>query len=187
VQRDNWPTKIAILLGIIVASSLLLVSCGQGSAMSTPKAQAFSLPALATRGHVSLAQYAGKPLIIQFCASWAPTCRRQTKLLGRFYRHYRGLVDVVGIDTGESRHGARQLAKQANVSYPVAVDQDQSVAARYGVLGVPVTYFLNARHRIMLTEFGILNWLRLRAAVLVTDGRFLPRRLPTGRGRLAPP
>jgi peroxiredoxin len=184
---SSWPARIAIILAIMVAGGLALASCGtHARPSSTPRAQAFSLPALAVSGqHVSLSQYPGKPLIIEFCASWAPTCRRQTKLLGRFYHHYNGKVDVIGIDTGESRHEAQVFASRANVSYPVAVDQAQSVAARYGVLGVPVAYFVNARHRIMLTEFGILNWQRLREGVLVTDGELLPPRLPTGRGLLA--
>jgi peroxiredoxin len=184
---SSWPARIAIILAIIVAGGLALASCGAHARPSaTPRAQPFSLPALAVSGqHVSLAQYAGKPLIIEFCASWAPTCRRETKLLGHFYHHYRSTVAVIGIDTGESRHEAQVFASHAKVSYPIAVDQAQSVAARYGVLGVPVTYFVNARHRIMLTEFGILNWLRLREGVLVTDGELLPPRLPTGRGLLA--
>jgi cytochrome c biogenesis protein CcmG, thiol:disulfide interchange protein DsbE len=181
---SSWPARIAIILAIIVTGGLALASCGTHARPSaTPRAQAFSLPALASSGHhVSLSQYAGKPLIIEFCASWAPTCHRETKLLGHFYHRYHGEVDVIGIDTGESRHEAQVFASQAEVSYPVAVDQAQSVAARYGVLGVPVTYFVSSRHRIMLTEFGILNWLRLREGVLVTDGELLPPRRPTGRG-----
>ncbi len=166
------------MLAIVVAAGLALASCGvHDRPGALPRAGAFQLPELQHRGQqVSLAQYAGKPLIIEFCASWAPTCRRETELLGHFYHRYRGKVNVVGVDTGESRHGAQQLARQAKTSYPVAMDQAQSVADRYGVLGVPVTYFLNARHRIALTEFGTLNWLRLREGVLVTAGELLPRR-----------
>jgi peroxiredoxin len=180
---STWPAKIAILLAIVVAAGLALASCGAHRPGAMPRAGAFRLPELQHRGqHVSLAQYAGKPLIIEFCASWAPTCRRETKLLGHFYHRYHGKVNVVGVDEGESRQGAQQLARLAKVTYPVAVDQAQSVATRYGVLGVPVTYFLNARHRIALTEFGTLDWLRLREGVLVTAGELLPRRTLQAEG-----
>ena len=56
------------------------------------------------------------------------------------------------------------------------------MATRFRVLGVPVAYFLNARHRIALTEFGGLNWLRLREGVLVTAGELLPRRTLQAEG-----
>jgi peroxiredoxin len=182
---SSWPARIAVILAIIVAGGLALASCGSHARhTATPPAQSFSLPALAAGGHhVSLSQYAGKPVIIEFCASWAPTCRRETRLLGHFYHHYHGKVAVVGIDTGDSRHQARVFADQAKVTYPVAVDQAESVAAKYGVIGVPVTYFVSGRHRIMLTEFGVLNWLRLREGVLVTDGELLPPRHLQAEGR----
>ncbi len=55
------------------------------------------------------------------------------------------------------------------MTYPVATDQTLQVAARYGVPGIPATFFLNSRHQVVRVDYGWLNWKKLRHGVTAMD------------------
>jgi thiol-disulfide isomerase/thioredoxin len=111
-------------------------------------------------------------VIINFFAAWSPACKLETQLLASFYRlynRYDGKVIIIGVDSRDSRGAVRRLLLASGVTYPVGWDPAQDTAARYGVPGLPTTYFLNARHQIVSTNLGWLNWHKLRAGVAAMD------------------
>ena len=86
-------------------------------------APAFSLPALAQSGQqVSLSSYAGKPLIVNFFASWCAPCQQETPLLAKFYRDEHGRVALVGLDENDVMSNALSFTRAKGVSYPVGFD-----------------------------------------------------------------
>jgi len=123
----------------------------------SPAAQGFSLPLLGQSGQVSLAQYAGKPLIVNFFASWCGPCAKETPMLARFYRSHQGSVALVGIDGNDVTSNALRFARASGVSYPVGWDPQVNVGLAYQVSGVPQTFFLDARHRIVYRVFGAVT------------------------------
>lgn len=131
----------------------------------SPAAPAFSLPVL---GHsaerVSLAAYAGKPLIVNFFASWCPPCKQETPLIAKFYRDEHGSLAVVGMDENDVLANAEKFVKADGVSYPVGWDPGIVAASAYGVdgLGLPQTFFLNAKHHIVYRVYGAVNEAELR-------------------------
>lgn len=122
-----------------------------------PAARAFSLPLLGASGQVSLAQYAGKPLIVNFFASWCGPCEKETPMLARFYRAHHGSVALVGIDGNDVTSNALRFARASGVSYPVGWDPQINVGVAYQVSGVPQTFFLDARHRVVYRVFGAVT------------------------------
>ncbi|MGH3124653.1 MAG: TlpA family protein disulfide reductase, partial [Streptosporangiaceae bacterium] len=116
-----------------------------------PRAEAFTLSELGHPGqHISLAQYAGHPLILNFFASWCEPCQRETPLIARFYRSHRHSVIIVGIDVNDSTSAGLAFARKMGVAYPVASDPaPMAMALNYGVSALPQTFFLNAQHRIV--------------------------------------
>lgn len=144
-----------------------MAACLGPGALTTGKAaRGFSLPALAdSRQRVALSDYAGKPVIINFFATWSPPCQAETQLLAHYYRHYHGKVLIIGVDSRDSRGAALALLRRSLVTYPVATDPNLTVATRYGVPGLPATYFLDARHRIVKIDFGWLSWKKIRRGV----------------------
>src|SRR5580692_6821252 len=94
----------------VVAALLALGATSAGSPKPTvnhPRAPGFSLVVLGHPGQrVSLAQYAGRPLIINFFASWCTPCQRETPLIARFYRTEHGRVTVLGVDVNDSNSAA---------------------------------------------------------------------------------
>jgi cytochrome c biogenesis protein CcmG, thiol:disulfide interchange protein DsbE len=130
---------------------------GAGAASSGGPAAAFSLPALSGSGQVSLRGYQGKPLIVNFFASWCPPCQKETPLLARFYRAEHGKVAIVGLDENDVRAHAVSFTRSTGVGYPVGFDPAAVAASAYGVSALPQTFFLDARHRVVDRVFGAVT------------------------------
>jgi peroxiredoxin len=175
--RLALPVILAIL-GLTVAACI-----GPRSLAAGQDAAGFSLPQLNPQltpqhtlqhtrsGHrIALSDYAGRAVIINFFASWSPPCTAETQLLAHFYRFYHGRVPIIGVDSRDSRGAALRLLRRSRVTYPVAADPALVVATRYRVPGLPATYFLNARHQVVQTDLGWLNWKKLRAGVRAMNG-----------------
>jgi cytochrome c biogenesis protein CcmG/thiol:disulfide interchange protein DsbE len=157
----------AALAVALCAAGFLASACEGPRAVATgEQARAFSLPPLANSGHdISLSNYAGRPVIIVFFATWSPTSAAEIRVLGHFYRSRHGRVLIVGVDARDSPDAARQLLRKMRVTYPVAADGSLAVATRFHVPGVPAAYFLDARHKIVVTQLGGLNWAKIKQGV----------------------
>ena len=118
-------------------------------------APTFSLPALQGSSPVSLSTFRGKPVIVNFFASWCRDCRAELDAVARVAQATSGQVTVIGVDSNEtSTATARQLLMAAGATYPIAVDAQAKVASQYLVQALPVTYFLNRSGQVVGTALG---------------------------------
>lgn len=141
-------------------------STSSAQAAHGQKAPAFSLAGLDNSAtHVSLAAYGGRPVIVNFFASWCVPCRQETPLMAKFYRSERGKVTVIGVDTNDSRTSALTFTRNYGVSYPVASDPAATTAGAFGVSALPQTFFLNAQHRIVDRIYGAVSQASLAKGV----------------------
>ncbi len=169
-----WSASaVAVVIALLALGA---TSGGTASHAPQPRAQAFTLAALGHPGeHISLAHYAGHPLILNFFASWCEPCQRETPLIARFYRSHRGSVIIVGIDVNDTSSAGLAFARKMGVAYPVASDPaPMAMALSYGVTALPQTFFLNAQHRIVK---------RVIRAVTLTDLRTGVATMTTQSGR----
>jgi len=164
----------AVVVTVVVA--LIVVGATVGSGASTPRdygrAKNFSLSMLGRPGqHLSLQSLAGRPVIVNFFASWCGPCQKETPLIARFYRARQGTVRVVGIDVNDQSSAALSFIHKSGVSYPVAVDPlPMKTATAYRLPGLPATFFLNARHVIVKRVFGAVTQAELDSgATLMTQ------------------
>jgi cytochrome c biogenesis protein CcmG/thiol:disulfide interchange protein DsbE len=178
--REVWRSAVrhklvSALIAVCVAGSLIGIAlAGSGSgphAQADPMAPAFRLPALAQSGQqVSLGSYAGQPLIVNFFASWCSPCQQETPLLARFYRDEHGRVAMVGLDENDTMSNALSFTRAKGVSYPVGFDPQLTAASAYGVSGLPQTFFLDARHRIVDRVFGAVTQADLSKGIALATG-----------------
>jgi cytochrome c biogenesis protein CcmG/thiol:disulfide interchange protein DsbE len=146
----------AVGLAFGVAATVLSVPGHPRAAL--PRVPGFSLPAL---GHpaerVSLAAYPGRPVVVNFFASWCVPCKQETPLLARFFRVPRGRVVMIGVDFSDAPAAAISFVRQAGVTYPVGVDRSATIATAWGVVAIPQTFFLDAERRVVDRIFGAVT------------------------------
>jgi cytochrome c biogenesis protein CcmG, thiol:disulfide interchange protein DsbE len=162
------------LVGIALASSASGASgaSGQSAQPADVAAPAFSLPVLGHSGQrVSLGQYSGRPLIVNFFASWCDPCKTETPLLAKFYRAEQGKVALVGLDENDVLGNAMSFTRADGVSYPVGWDPQFGIASAYGVNALPQTFFLDARHHIVDRIFGAVTLVDLQKGIALATGK----------------
>lgn len=148
---------------IIVGTSSNIVTSNGGTFTRIPStpAPAFQLVDLESpQKTVSLNDFRGHFLILNFWASWCPPCRKEMPALASVAHQLAGRVDFVGLDTQDERSAGLAFAKSTNVHYPLAFDT-AAVWSSYGVYGLPTTFFISPSGRILGKQVGGLTKPRL--------------------------
>jgi cytochrome c biogenesis protein CcmG, thiol:disulfide interchange protein DsbE len=146
---------LALVTGLFLLLVWKLASQDEGASRKlqrgeTPQAPAFRLDRLDRSGKLSLASYRGRPVILNFWASWCIPCKEEAPLLETVWRRYRdrGLV-VLGVDVNDLRSDARRFARQNGMSYPLVFDGIGETSTDYGLTGVPETFFVARSGRLV--------------------------------------
>jgi thiol-disulfide isomerase/thioredoxin len=102
-------------------------------------------------GRFDLTRYRGDVVVLNFWASWCGPCRAEMPQLAALYRrlHPSG-VQFVGVDTKDSRAGARAFIAQQHVPYPIVYDQEGQIQLRLGNIpgSLPFTVLIDPRGRV---------------------------------------
>jgi cytochrome c biogenesis protein CcmG/thiol:disulfide interchange protein DsbE len=118
-------------------------------------APAFTLPRLDGKGEISLASLRGKPVVINFWASWCIPCKEEAPLFERAWREHRdkGLV-VLGVDAEDFRGDARRFVRRYRLTYPIVFDRSKNVIGDFGLTGYPETFFLSPQGDVVAHAAG---------------------------------
>jgi peroxiredoxin len=102
----------------------------------------FTLPDLET-GKVSLRDFRGKLLLLNFWASWCAPCREEMPAMERLYQRYKdqGFV-ILGVNVKDDKKSALSFAKELKITFPIAFDPKGEVGILYGAWGLPTTYLI---------------------------------------------
>jgi len=132
---------------------------------------AFTLAGLGDKPGLSRDEFAGQVVLINFFASWCVPCKTETPLLASFYRGEKGKIALVGLDENDSVANATAFTRADAVSYPVGFDPHFFAGTAYGVVALPQTFFLNAKHQIVDRVFGKVTLASLhKGMALATAG-----------------
>lgn len=96
----------------------------------------------------------GRPVVLNVWASWCIPCREEAPILNASARAHRGEVAFVGVDVQDLKSDALAFLREFNVSYVSVRDRGNVFFERYGLTGVPETYFLAADGRIIAHSPG---------------------------------
>jgi thiol-disulfide isomerase/thioredoxin len=113
-------------------------------------------------GAASLADYAGRPLVLNFFASYCTPCAREMPALQSVADELGDRVAVVGLNLADEEDAARALVEQTGVTYDLGRDRDGAIAEALGVVNLPTTVFATADHEVVEVHTGALSEDQLR-------------------------
>lgn len=99
----------------------------------------------------------GRPVVLNFWATWCPPCRAEVPHFQDASAIYNGQAVILGIDQGEPQSVVADFGASFGVTYPLLLDQDNSVNQAYGVAALPTTIFLDGDGVVREVYTGIVN------------------------------
>ena len=153
-----------VIFAAVAALTLALVRGGSAtpSAGSAASGVSTSAPLELSRNDpitgrtVSLAAYAGTPIVLNMWASWCTGCYAEARALATFERTH-PQAQVVGVDIQDSKAAARAFYRRYGWRHPSIFDPNGLIAARFQLQGLPATLFLDRSHRVVARILGETN------------------------------
>lgn len=107
---------------------------------------------------VSLRDFRGSPVMLNFWASWCPPCRYEMPFFQQIWEewHGKGLV-ILAMNIGETAATAQKFMDDSGFTFPVLLDSDQDVALNYNIRSIPTTFFLD--------EAGVIRDMKIGAFI----------------------
>jgi peroxiredoxin len=168
-MRPNIGISLACLL---LLASLLAPAAFAAGEVTTEEFKAVGLAALkeGTRSidftltdlsgtKVSLSNYRGKLVFLNFWATWCPPCRAEMPSMERLYQKLKakGLV-ILAVDLQEDAKTVQKFVGELKLTFPVVLDSDGRVGATYGARSIPTTYIIGREGSALGGTIGGHEW-----------------------------
>jgi len=152
----GWIAAYALALALLALMGWGLVRASTGPVDSGP-APDFSLTTFSGET-ITLSQFRGNVVVINFWASWCPPCRDEAAYLERTWRRYkdRGVV-FIGVDYLDTEKKALEYIAEFDITYPNGPDIGTRIADAYRIKGVPETFFVDKRGELRDVYIGPLK------------------------------
>ncbi|HSB75392.1 MAG TPA: TlpA disulfide reductase family protein [Terriglobales bacterium] len=153
------PLCSRLALGIAGSLLLLLSACYRGDAPQGIGAPAPDFSLRDRQASVSLRQFRGQVIVLNFWASWCPPCIEETPSLVRMQQRLknRGIV-VVGISSDDDEQAYQRFIHQYGIAFLTVRDPSERVQHRYGTIKIPETYIID-RNGVLRRKFvSAVDW-----------------------------
>ncbi len=163
--RRRWKVWVAVgvasaVLGVL---ALVLANAGSDTAPSTSTsggdpAPTFRLPDLRHQSEeVSLEQFRGRPVVLNFWASWCVPCRKEMPGLQEVSEEVHDRIAFVGVNHQDTRGEALKFLEETGVRFPAGYDPEGKTAIDFGLYGMPTTIFVSPDGRILERHRGEIS------------------------------
>jgi cytochrome c biogenesis protein CcmG/thiol:disulfide interchange protein DsbE len=119
---------------------------------------------------VSLAELRGYPVVVNFWASWCIPCKAEAPRLAEAARLQTGRVAFLGLDIQDFTSDAHRFLRRYRVNYVSVRDGSGTTYDRYGLTGIPETYYLDGRGRILAHSVGEVSARELEQGIALIAG-----------------
>lgn len=141
----------ALLAGLLLTPA----ACGKSDAPAQPRRPAAARPAApgftlktADGKTVSLSQLKGKPVFLEFWATWCGPCRQSMPAVERLHKDYAGRLQVLGVTVDEDPSVVPAFLKAMGVTYTTLYAGSSGVDGDYRVTGIPAFFLIDAQGRV---------------------------------------
>ncbi len=154
--------RFKMLVSVVCALVLLLavVSCKgrQKAVVGEGQAPDFTLSDI-NGGKVTLADFRGKVVVVEFWATWCPPCRESVPEMKSLYEKFKGKdFELLGISLdqgGSALSDVTSFAREQGIGYPVLMDDDKTSAA-FGVTNIPAVFVVDKQGKIARKYVGLM-------------------------------
>lgn len=113
----------------------------------------------------NLGTFRGKPLVLNFFASWCDPCREEMPLINELATKAGTNYSILGVAVEDSRAAVTQFAKESKLVFPIALDLNSTVKRLYRIFGPPATFFIDRQGIIRDVALGPMTAERAREAM----------------------
>lgn len=153
--------RTVLIVGIAIASALLAVLfVGLGkdpqhieSPLVGRPAPPFALKAVGSGETIDLTRLRGKPIVVNFWATWCVPCYQEHSVLVENARAIGSDVQFLGVVFNDTEDKIMTFLRQRGSAYPTVLDAQGKTAIAYGVGGVPETFFID-RQGVIVAKFA---------------------------------
>jgi len=142
------------LLVVVVVSGLLLISLDTEPSASN-EFYAIEVSTL-DGGSLPFSSLAGKPVLLNFFASWCAPCVAEMPTLEALYQEFGEEMNFVGL-AFENVKSARKIVAETGVTYPTGLDEDGVLLAQFEGIAMPTTLFIDGEGNVVETRIGELS------------------------------
>ena len=171
-KKTYWYT---LWRSVTLFISFLLVACGgtEEPVIVTTVEAPTVVPAIPQEGHkapdfrlettdgnsINLSNYLGKPIIVNFWATWCSPCRNEMPDMQQIYTDYRreGLI-ILGINQQEGVDTVTEFGKEYTISFPLLLDPQNEVAELYQIRNLPTSIFIDSQGYIRSIQIGSMGY-----------------------------
>lgn len=158
VEQQQKPSEVSLPRPKIALNAL---------DVRVPNERTFTLSDLSGNS-VSLSDFKGKGILLNFFATWCPSCREEMPSLEALYQAKKddGFV-VLGVAADEDKKLLLPLLEDSGVTFPVVLDPKKVAFSQYFVRNIPISYFLDRQGRISGMFPGPADWNSAEAQGLI--------------------
>ena len=164
---------MALLPAVVFLGLLTWATLGEGGAPAPgDDAPSFEAELLVGDGTLSLAELHGKPVVLNFWASWCAPCEDEAPMLQAAHETYGDEVAFVGVDIKDARSDAIEFVDRYGLEFPHVRDESLEIYTDYALTGQPETFFVDAEGKIVEHIPGTLNEQLLNSIIgeMLQDG-----------------
>ena len=154
----NYYKCVKRLFPTLIAASLLLSSCNSGSHPPRIGSTAPGFTITDSQRTVKLSDFQGKPVLLNFWASWCVPCVEEMPSLVQLQKQLGDKVIIVAVSEDSDDKPYQQFLRQHNVDLLTVRDSQQKTSEVYGTFKFPETYVIDRNGKILRKFIGAQEW-----------------------------
>lgn len=139
------------------ATAVSKSTTGIDAGMAAPS---FTLKNLAGK-EVTLGEYKGKKVMLNFWATWCPPCKKEMPDMEKFYKDHGQKIEILAVNL-DPQNDVQAFVKENRITFPVLLDQNGETQQTYSIISVPTTFIIDEEGLIVKKHIGSMTYEQMK-------------------------